>query len=376
MRYGPNIVALAAVALLAGCTSDRQADAAPAGVPDNKIRAVQADIDTIVASGATGAIATVTDNGKTVALASGVADIAAGAKMPADTAQRVRIGSISKTFVSSIVLQLVAEGKVRLDEPVETYLPGLLKGDGIDGRAITVRQVLRHQSGLPEFAKDPRVDEYQAAQENRIMTPAEGMAIALSRPADFAPGTRFEYSNTNYYVAAMLVEKVTGAPYVDELNRRILQPHGLADTYLPGPGDHEIRGPHPKGYAVVDGTLTDVTRVEPSVPWAAGALISTGADLNRFYSALLAGQIVPDAELREMRDGVLMDEGTQMHYGLGLGYVKLPCGAEYFGHSGGIYGYNTVSGATPDGRAVTFAFNKGLDSMPDLVGMLGHALCP
>ncbi|MFI7001713.1 serine hydrolase domain-containing protein [Nocardia sp. NPDC050175] len=375
MRFGPIIVAISAVALLAGCTTDKEAAAVPA-VSDNKIRAVQADIDGVVATGVTGAIATVTDNGKTVALTSGVADIATGAPIPTDPAQQVRIGSISKTFVSSIVLQLVAEGKVRLDEPVETYLPGLLRGDGIDGHRITVRQVLRHQSGLPEITKDPRVDEYRAAQENRIMTPAEGMAIALARPADFAPGARYQYSNTNYYVAAMLVEKVTSATYVDELNRRILQPQGLADTYLPGPGDREIRGPHPKGYAVVDGTLTDVTRIEPSVPWAAGGMVSTGADLNRFYSALLAGQVVPAAELREMRDGVLTDEGAQMYYGLGLGYAKLSCGAEYLGHSGGIYGYNTLSGATPDGRAVTFAFTESVDAKPDLMAMLSHALCP
>ncbi|MFD6158655.1 serine hydrolase domain-containing protein [Nocardia sp. NPDC060256] len=375
MRFGPIIIAISAVALLAGCTTDKEAEAVP-GVSDNKIRALQADIDGVVATGVTGAIVTVTDNGKTVALTSGVADIATRAPIPTDPAQQVRIGSISKTFVSSIVLQLVAEGKVRLDEPVETYLPGLLRGDGIDGRRITVRQVLRHQSGLPEITKDPRVDEYLAAQENRIMTPAEGMAIALARPADFAPGARFEYSNTNYYVAAMLVEKVTSAPYVDELNRRILQPQRLTDTYLPGAGDHEIRGPHPKGYAVVDGTLTDVTRTEPSVPWAAGGMVSTGADLNRFYSALLAGQVVPAAELPEMRDGVLMDEGMQMFYGLGLGHTKLPCGAEYFGHTGGISGYNTVSGATPEGRAVTFAFTKSVDAMPDLIAMLGHALCP
>lgn len=375
MRFAPIIVAIAAVALLAGCTGSQQSNT-PSGMSDNRIRAVQTDIDAVVATGVTGAIATVTEHGRTVVLTSGVADIATGAKIPTDPPQRVRVGSISKTFTSAIVLQLVAEGKVRLDEPVETYLPGLLRGEGIDGRAITVRQVLRHQSGLPEITKDPRVDEYQAALENRIMTPAEVMAIGLLQPADFAPGARFEYRNTNYYVAAMLVEKVTGAPYVDELNRRILQPQGLADTYLPVAGDRDIRGPHPKGYAVVNGSLTDVTRIEPSVPWAAGALVTTGTDLNRFYSALLAGRVVPDAELREMREGVLMDEGMKMYYGLGLGYTTLPCGAEYLGHSGGIYGYNAVAGATPDGRAVTFTFTKSVDTMPDLIGMLGHALCP
>ncbi|GAA5100528.1 serine hydrolase domain-containing protein [Nocardia iowensis] len=375
MRFAPIIVTLSAVALLAGCTSDQGSETA-AGVSDNKIRAVQADIDRIVAAGVTGAIATVTDNGKTVVLTSGVADMATGAAIPADPPQRVRAGSITKTFTSAIVLQLVSEGKVRLDEPVDTYLPGLLTGDGIDGRAITVRQLLRHQTGLPDFADDPRADEYQAVLNDRTMTPAEAVAMTLERPAVFAPGTRWEYSNINYIVAGMLIEKVTGASYVDELNRRILQPQGLADTYLPGPGERDIRGPHPKGYAVVNGTVTDVSRTEPSIPWAGGALVATGADLNRFYAALAAGRVVPADELREMRDAVPAGPDATMDYGLGLGSMRLSCGAQFFGHGGGIYGYLTLTGATTEGRAVTYQFTKDMEAEPEAIAILSDALCP
>lgn len=336
---------------------------------------VQGDIDRAVEGGVTGMIATLTENGKTVTLTSGVADIVTRAPIPVAPPQRVRIGSISKTFTSAVVLQLVAEGRIRLDEPVDAYLPGLLRGEGIDGRAITVRQMLRHQSGLSELTDDPRVDEYQAALAGRIMTPAEEIAIILSRPADFAPGTRFEYSNSNYIVAGVLVERVTGASYVDELNRRILKPLGLNDTYLPAPGELDIQGPHPKGFADIDGVVTDVSRIEPSVPWGAGGMVSTGDDLNRFYQALLAGQVVPAAELREMRDGVPMGR-LDMSYGLGVGSTHLPCGAEYVGHTGGIYGFLTVSGATPDGRAVTYVFTNPPESLPDQTAMLAHALCP
>ncbi|MFE7800745.1 serine hydrolase domain-containing protein [Nocardia sp. NPDC057440] len=375
MRFLPIVVATFAVALLVGCSSDPKP--AAQGVSDSRKQAVQAEIDRMVESGLAGAIATVTENGATVILTSGVADRDTRAPILADPPQQTRIGSISKSFIASVVLQLVAEGKIRLDEPIDTYLPGLLVGDGIDGRAITVRHILRHQSGLPELTDDPRIDEYRVALEGRTVTPAQEVASALTRPALFAPGTRWEYTNTNYIVAGMLVERVTGAPYTEELNRRILRPLALEDTYLPGPGELDIRGPHPKGYASVDGVMTDVTRIEPSVPWAAGAMVSTGADLNRFYSELLAGRVVPAAQLAEMRAGVSMgSEPAGMNYGLGIGYTHLPCGAEYVGHTGGIYGFLTVSGATPEGRAITYAFTQVPESQPDIPGMLSRALCP
>ncbi|ASF11459.1 serine hydrolase domain-containing protein [Nocardia brasiliensis] len=376
MRFAPLAAALAAAGLLAGCSSE----SSPSPVErlsDNRVRAVQENIDKIVEAGGVGVIATVTGDGKTAVLTSGESDTSTHATMPAEPLQRTRIGSITKTFTSAVILQLVAEGKVRLDEPIDTYLPGLLTGPGIDGRAITVRQVLRHQSGLPELTKDPRIDEYRAALENRTMTAAEEIAIALTMPADFAPGARYEYSNTNYIVAGMLIEKVTGAPYVEELQRRILVPLELSDTYLPGPAERDIRGPHPKGYAEIDGVVTEVSRIEPSVPWSAGAMVSTGTDLNRFFLALLAGKVVPAAELQQMRAGVPMgDETIDMSYGLGLGSTRLPCGAEYVGHTGGIYGFLTLSGATPDGRAVTYTLNKAPKSDTDFIDLLSDGLCP
>ncbi|MFD0364989.1 serine hydrolase domain-containing protein [Nocardia sp. GCM10030253] len=374
MRLVPIVVATSAVALLVGCSSDPKPTAP--GVSDSRKRAVQADIDRVVESGIAGAIATVTENGTSVVLTSGVADRDTRAPIPADPPQQVRVGSISKSFIGAVAMQLVAEGKIRLDEPIDTYLPGLLVGDGIDGKVITVRHILRHQSGLPELTADPGIDEYQIALQNRTVTPEQEIASVLTRPAVFAPGTQWQYSNSNYIVAGMLVERVTGAPYADELNRRILQPLALKDTYLPGAGERDIRGPHPKGYATVDGVMTDVTRIEPSVPWAAGAMVSTGADLNRFYSELLAGRVVPAAQLAEMRAGVPMGSELGMEYGLGIGSTRLPCGAEYVGHTGGIYGFLTISGATPEGRAVTLAFTGSPESEPDTVGMLTHALCP
>lgn len=117
----------------------------------------------------------------------------------------------------------------------------------------------------------------------------------------------------------MLIEAVTGHRYADELRDRILTPLALSNTYLPTTGETGLRDPHPTGYTTVDGTVTDETRMEPSLAWASGALVSTGADLNRFYLALLAGQVVPQPQLRQMLDGIDMGNGDGMSYGLGVG---------------------------------------------------------
>ena len=120
--------------------------------------------------------------------------------------------------------------------------------------------------------------------------------------------------------------------------------------------------------------MTDQTRIEPSLPWTSGALVSTGADLNRFYTALLAGRVVPRPLLRQMLAGVDMGDGDGMFYGLGVGYTQLPCGTQFVGHVGGVPGFSAISGATTAGRAVTFSYT-GTSTTADLRGLLTHALC-
>ncbi|MCM6772766.1 beta-lactamase family protein [Nocardia sp. CDC159] len=376
MRLLPIVGALSAVALLTACSADSGRAEIPATSPPPPAAQLRADIDALLRAGATGVIVTVTDQGRDQVFTGGVADRASGRSIPEQPVQQVRVGSITKTFTSALVLQLVGEGRIRLDEPVETYLPGLLRGEGIDGHDITVRQLLRHQSGLPDIDEDERLDEYRMAVENRTVTPAQEVEYATGRPAEFAPGTHTRYSNTNYTVAGILIEKVTGATYSEELDRRILKPLNLRDTYLPATGEHEIRGPHPTGYATVAGTLTDVTRVEPSAPWAAGALVSTGPDLNRFYSRLRAGEVVPPAQLRDMYDSVSLEGAPGLEYGLGIRTKKLPCGTEYSGHTGGIYGYTTLAGTTTQGRAVTVAVTGDTPTLDQLDAFLPHTLCP
>ncbi|MFF0637997.1 serine hydrolase domain-containing protein [Nocardia sp. NPDC004151] len=355
-------MAISAALLLLGCSTVRQATA------------VQRDLDALTGAGVAGAIATIDSPHTSTVLTSGVADRSTGAPMTGNG--RVRIGSVTKTFTAAIVMQLVAEGRITLDAPVDTYLPGVVAGNGVDGRAITVRQIMQHRSGIPEFAGQPGADELLAASADTVLTPDQALAIALRQSAVFAPGTRFSYTNTNYIVLGMLIEKVTGRAYSTEVEERITRPLGLADTYLPGPGERDIRGDHPHGYQDGPAGPTDVSRIEPSIPWAAGAIVSTGHNLDTFWRALFDGKVVPPRELAEMttpQTGATEDEGRG--YGLGVGSTQLSCGIRFIGHSGGIPGYYTNSGATAD-RAVTITLTQAPQTPLNVQAMLEHALCP
>ncbi|GAA1964071.1 serine hydrolase domain-containing protein [Kitasatospora viridis] len=310
-----------------------------------------------------GVLAAVRDQaGRTRTYAAGVGDLATGAKVPRDG--EVRIGSVTKTFTAVVVLQLAGEGRIRLDDPVETYLPGLLRGQGIDGRHITVRQLLQHTSGLPDYEDDVTDDILQ----RRYLSPRDTLDIALRHGAVFAPGTRWGYSNTNYLVAGMLVEKVTGRPLAEELDKRIAKKIGLRHTYLPAPAETTLRGPHPHGYHQdgPDGPLRDVTEIDPSAAWSAGAMVSTSSDLTRFFSELMKeGHLLSGPELDQMRTTV--PTGVPGYdYGLGIMRTQLPCHKTVWWHDGSIPGYGTWSAATEDGRAASVAMTVDPTSMADL----------
>ncbi|MEV0333401.1 serine hydrolase domain-containing protein [Nocardia sp. NPDC050717] len=367
MRLRSLAFAICTAVALTACT-------AGSATPTPQHDAVRADLDALVGAGAVGALATLTENGVSTVLAAGHADLATRAPIPTGHPLHVRVGSVTKSFTAAIALQLAAERQLDLDQPVDTYLPGLLTGDGVDGRAVTVRQILSHRSGLPEPAPTPELNEAAAARDGVTFTPRQEIALALRDPARFAPGARFEYNNVNYIVAGMLIEAVTGRSYPEELRDRVLIPLGLTSTYLPATGDTGLRDPHLTGYATVDGRVTEATRMEPSLPWTSGALVSTGAELNRFFAALAAGQVVPPAQLAQMLDGSDMGQGDGFSYGLGLAYTELPCGARFFGHVGGVHGFSALSGATTTGRAVTFSLT-GAPATVDIRAMLTHALC-
>lgn len=336
--------------------------------------AVQRGLNTLVRSdGLPAALASVQDReGRTRTYTAGVGDLATGAKVPRDG--QVRIGSNTKTFTAVVVLQLVAEGRIGLDAHVDDYLPGLVRGEGIDGSRITVRQLLQHTSGLPNYV------EY--LEDARYYAPGELVGIALRHKADFDPGEGWKYSNTNYVLAGLIVEEVTGRPFAEELERRVIKPAGLRHTYFPAAGDKGIRGPHPKGYdrESAGAPLRDVTEMDPSWGWAAGQMVSTGSDLNRFLTALLTpGVLLPEAQLDQMRTTVPAGYfGPGARYGLGLVSTPLSCGGVAWGHGGSIPGYETRGGATDDGRAANVAVtsqrtDKAVRERLD--GVVDAALC-
>ncbi|MER5351679.1 serine hydrolase domain-containing protein [Kitasatospora sp. NPDC002551] len=324
--------------------------AAPSAVAAHRPDAVQRQLDALVGQdGAPGALAAVKGwDERTRSYTAGVGDVATGAAVPRDG--QVRIGSNTKTFTAVVVLQLVGEGRIELDEPVEKYLPGVVRGDGIDGNAITVRRLLQHTSGLPDYTR-------YLGDDVRPYQPRELVDIALRHPADFEPGRGWAYSNTNYVLAGLIVEAVTHRPLAEEIERRVVRHLGLRHTYFPAPGDATIREAHPHGYyrESAGGPLIDITDMDPSWAWAAGQLVSTPSDLNRFFAALAGGDLLQPAQLAEMRRTV--DAGKPFApgagYGLGLVSTPLSCGGVYWGHGGSIPGYETRGGATEDGRAAS-----------------------
>jgi D-alanyl-D-alanine carboxypeptidase len=280
-------------------------------------------------------------------------DLTAGPRVPADG--QVRIGSNTKTFVAVAVLQLVGAGKVDLAAPVETYLPGLLRGAGIDGRKISVRQLLQHTSGLPNYTEYLDTDDF-AELQHRYLEPRELLDLALAHPADFAPGAKFAYSNTNYVVAGLLIQRVTGRPLAEVLTERVVKRAGLRHTYFPAVGEERIRERHPRGYHPdATGKLQDVTELDPSWGWAAGQMVATPSDLNTFFRALIGGRLLPAEQLRQMQTTVEADLFPGSRYGLGLISTPLSCGGLAWGHGGDIPGYETRGGVTTDGRAATVA---------------------
>lgn len=341
----------AAVAVAVGAMT-MAALAPPAAVAAARPDSVQVGLNALVHSDdLPAALASVKDrDGRTRTYTAGAGDLATGAKVPRDG--QVRIGSNTKTFTSVVVLQLVGEGKIRLDAPVDTYLPGVVRGEEIDGRHITVRQLLQQTSGLPNYSN-------YLGEEVRYFEPRELLDIALQHKADFAPGAKWEYSNTNYVLAGLIIQKVTGHPLADEMDQRVIKRIGLRHTYFPAPGDATIREPHPKGYYQdsAGAPLLDGTEMDPSWAWAAGQLISTNSDLNRFFTALLAGHLLPAAQLAQMRTTVPAGYpfASGARYGLGLVSTPLSCGGVYWGHGGSTTGYETRGGVTGDGRAANVA---------------------
>ncbi|WP_326737339.1 serine hydrolase domain-containing protein [Streptomyces sp. NBC_01022] len=349
---------------------------------------LQRRVDAIHDTGVVGVSAEVTSPGtRTRAVArAGVAE--RGTRRPMPPGGRFRIGSATKTFTATVVLQLVGEGRMSLEDTVERWLPGVVAGDGPDGSSVTVRQLLQHTSGipevLPEIAALNSADGYRA-ERFRTYTPEELAGLAMRRSEDVSTEAAWSYSNTNYILAAMIIREVTGRSWDREVEDRIIRPLGLSGTSTPGTSPL-IPGPHARAYAAF-GTGTDsgsgssssidVTALNTSMAVGSGAVISTTHDLSRFYAALLGGRLLEPAELAEMTATVSAPE-MGVSYGLGLGEIPLTCGGTYYGHPGELLGYRTWAGITRDGSrtAVVYATSDGgPDTQQAMRTLVDQELC-
>jgi D-alanyl-D-alanine carboxypeptidase len=289
-------------------------------------------------------------------------------KVPMRAGDRFRAGSIMKPFVSVVVLQLVERGRLSLD----ARLPEVLPADIVDrfptAPEITVRMLLSHRSGIPEWDVPEQQDEYAARHPAHVWTITEILDLAAAKPPVFAPGTAYSYCNTEYNLLGLVIDRATGRSWRHEITRRIVRPLRLTHTSLPAPGDRSIKGAHAHGYFPLDGRLVDLTRLDPSIAGAAGgsALVTTVHDLARFWDALLKGRLFRHrGTLKTMLTfGPTPGEVTS-GYGLGVEQYTVPGGIKLIGHLGGAGTYRTFVGRQrPQGVTIAFAMNFQDDPSP------------
>lgn len=344
MRLKKAAIAASLAAALAAFPIASALGAPETDEPD--IPALRQALQDTVDAGAPGALARIDDQSGAYREAKGVADLDTGE--PVDAGGQFRIGSATKTFTTVLVMKLVEEGELELDSSVNSYLPDLLPDD-----KITVRHLLAHRSGLHDYTNDMFKDTVPGfeAVRNKVFTLQELLDLSLESPLNFTPGEEYGYSNTNFVVAGMLVEKVSGQRLKDAYQERIFNPLGLRNSSYVTPSV-AIPGPHANGYLTPDQEgepLVDAT--EQTVSWAqpAGAVISDGADLNRFFSALMRGELVGADLLEEMQNWVPSDSTGKAFYGLGLRKRDLSCGVSVYGHTGAVQGYYTYAFTAEDG---------------------------
>ncbi|MEU1394128.1 MULTISPECIES: serine hydrolase domain-containing protein [unclassified Nonomuraea] len=355
LRTAASLLA-AAVTVTAGASSAVAADGA------NDHAAVQQVLEHAVTDdGMPGIMADIRDGRQKWFSAVGVANTETGRKRRQQ--DYFRAGSVTKTFTALVVLKLAAEGRLSLDDTVDKWLPGVVQGNGHDGSKITIRQLLNQTSGIFPYTSDEKLATKQwtpAFLKGRFDSyrSEELVKIAMGNPPSFAPGKSWGYSNTNYTLAGMIIEKVTGKSYAGEVTRRIIRPLGLTKTYVPG---QDIKLPQPHGQHYVkfplgdpDQKTYDLTDMNASWAFAVGSIVSTLGDLHTFYKAVLSGRLLPPAQQKEMfttvstKGGVPWIDNTT--YGLGIFSQKLSCGVTVWGNGGRIHGSWTSAMGTRDGK--------------------------
>jgi D-alanyl-D-alanine carboxypeptidase len=333
--------------------------------------ALQAALDETHRAGLAGIVAEVRADGESWRGAAGVADTDTGRPMTPD--MRMRVGSVTKTLTAAAVIRQCEAGEIDLDKPIGHYLPSLVPGER--GAAITVRMLLGHTSGLadylpyayPSLTAFPVIAQTSPAsmEEHRFtrFDPVELIAMGVAAPPVGAPGgSPGVYSNTGYLLLGQLLELVAGIDAERHINESVISPLGLTGSELPS--DLRLEGPHPRMYEgwfgmydpPRDFSVFDMSWVGPSA-----SLVSTVADMNRFFGLLLAGEVVSPSSLEQMRQTgpVIAFDGSTIDYGLGLHQVRVPGRGTYWGHDGSAWGAGAVSLTREDGRRqVSAAVNE------------------
>nr|WP_229832768.1 serine hydrolase domain-containing protein [Streptomyces narbonensis] len=268
----------------------------------------------------------------------GEADTATGTAM--SPGLYMRIGSETKTFTVTGVLQLVDEGKVGLDDPISEYVDGVPNGD-----KITLRQLAGMRSGLFNYTADENFVKALTTNPERQFTPRQLLDYAFAHPVEFPPGEEFQYSNTNTVLLGLAIEKVTGTPLHDYIQKNVVEPAGLRHTSFPT--DAAFPRPHAHGYTnqTASGEVEDATDWNPSWGWAAGAMISNLQDMRSWAKTVATGTLLtPETQAERLK----IPPGSPDGSGYGLGIFNIQ---GWIGHNGSLPGYQSLTIYLPEAQA-------------------------
>ena len=289
-----------------------------------------------------------------------------GSSEPLSMDDYLRIGSITKSMTATVILQLQQEGKLSITDPISRYVPGVPNGDN-----ITIEQLGEMRSGLFNYTDDKNFNATIAANPDTVWTPQQLLAIAFAHPPNFAPGSQYEYNNTNYALLGMTIEKLTESTATAALQARIFGPLGLRNTALPAPADSALPDPHPQGYmwgpdfgfegplpeaqlrAALAGGLkpADHTDDNPSWAWTAGGVISRADEVADFVEAMVSGRLLNDTtrqwRLANMKPTDPSDPGGISKLGFGTYGFGIEGAGPMYGHPGNIVGFSGVAAHDP-----------------------------
>lgn len=307
-----------------------------------------------------------------------------GTQTKPDVNTHFRIASNTKTMTAALVVLLAQDGKLMLSDPVSTYVPNVPNGNN-----ITIADLLKMRSGLYNYTSSPDLAAAMDTDPKKAWTPQEVLAIAFAQPAQFPPGTDYEYCNTNYALLGLVAEKAGGAPLARQFQDRLFGPLGLTQTSLPAPDDTAIPAPYSHGYmyggssyALVDddypadmqaaaraGTLKpiDYTNQNPSYATAAGGAISTAGDLATWIRDLVSGKVFDAASQQHWLTSRQAEDPGQpegQQYGYGISYQRFGPNAAMYYHGGELPGFNSFIGYDKD-NDVTLVIWTNLTLSPE-----------